>query len=264
MTEDRISTAVEAANTAGKVLLKLFSGGTSRGEMKADHTLVTQADRQANQIIQDILLKHFPEDGILSEEGSTIYPSSKHVWIIDPLDGTVNFCRGLHYWGISIAHLVDGQPQNGAIYFPVTDELFTASKGKGAQLNGNPLILGDDPGEDLFPLFVHCSRMHERYVVSTRYKKRSLGAAAYHLCLVANNTAILAMESTPRIWDISAGWLIIEEAGAAIKSLGTEHPFPAQPGLDYGKKPYPVLAARSEALLAEAAEGINPKEGIKF
>ena len=80
---------------------------------------------------------------------------------------------------------------------------------------------------------------------------RSLGAAAYHLCLVANNTATLALESTPKIWDYAAGWLIIEEAGAAIRSLSGEKPFPAQPGLDYGKKSYPLLAARSAPILTE-------------
>lgn len=258
MTEDRLSAAVEAAILTGKELLTFFSEGGNGGEIKADHTLVTRADHRADQIIQDHLLEHFPGDAILSEEGSTVYPQTKHVWIIDPLDGTVNFSRGLHYWGISIAHLVDGQPQTGAVYFPLSDELFTATNGNGAHLNGNPLTFQENPGKDLFPLFVHCSRMHQRYAVKMKYKKRSLGAAAYHLCLVAKNTAILALESTPRIWDFAASWLIIEEAGAAIKSLGVEEPFPAQPGLDYGKRPYPILAARNAAILEEAAARIKP------
>ena len=260
MTKSRVSTAAETAIQTGKELLASFNEGNNSGEMKSDRTLVTQADRQADRLIQDLLQEQFPGEGILSEENSTVYPMTKHAWVIDPLDGTVNFYHGLHYWGVSIAHLVDGQPQNGAIYFPVINELYTASRGEGAHLNGRPLSMKDTPGNELFPLFVHCSRMAQRYDVKTNYKMRSLGAAAYHLCLVAKNTATLALESTPKIWDFAASWLIIEEAGAAIRSFGVEQPFPAQPGLDYGKKSYPILAARSDALLTEAAEGIKPIE----
>ena len=258
MTKSRVSAAAEIALQTGKELLISFNKGKNGGEMKPDRTLVTHADRQADQLIQGYLQEQFPGEGILSEENSTVYPATKHAWVIDPLDGTVNYYHGLHYWGVSIAHLVDGQPQNGAIYFPVIDELYTASRGEGAHMNDRPLSMKDKPEIELFPLFVHCSRMYQRYDVRTNFKMRSLGAAAYHLCLVAKNTAILALESTPRIWDFAAGWLIIEEAGAAVRSLGIEQPFPAQPGLDYGKKSYPVLAARSDALLTEAIEGITP------
>ena len=251
MTHNRMAAAAEIAQLAGKELLDFFQEGNNGGEIKPDRTLVTRADRQADQTIQGLLQDKFPGEGILSEEKSTIYPETKHAWVIDPLDGTVNFSHGLHYWAVSIAHLVDGLPQNGAIYLPVIDELYTASRGKGAFLNGKPLSVRDAPGNELFHLFVHCSRMYQRYEIRTSYKMRSFGAAAYHLCLVANNTATLALESTPKIWDYAAGWLIIEEAGAAISSLAGEEPFPAQAGLDYGKKSYPILAARSAALLTE-------------
>jgi myo-inositol-1(or 4)-monophosphatase len=258
MTQSRLSTATEAAYQTGKELLALFDRGKNYGEIKSDHTLVTEADRLADRLIQGLIQDNYPEDGILSEENATVYPMSEHVWIVDPLDGTVNFSHGLHYWGVSIAHLVDGKPQDGAIYFPVIDELYTASRREGAFLNGIPLSIKKDPSEELFPLFVHCSRMHQRFAVKTRYKKRSLGSAAYHLCLVAKNTAVLALESTPKIWDFAAGWLLIEEAGGAIKSLEDEQPFPAQPGIDYGERPFSILAARSAAFLQEAREGITP------
>lgn len=229
--------------------------------MKPDHTLVTEADRQADYLIQGLIREGFPGEGILSEEKSTIFPDTEHVWVIDPLDGTVNFSHGLHYWGVSIAHLVNGIPQNGAIYFPMIDEMYTASRGKGAFLNREPLTINQDLSDELVPLFMHCSRMHQRYTVSIRYKKRSLGAAAYHLCLVAKNTAALALESTPRIWDFAAAWLINEEAGAVIQSLGMEQPFPAQPGINYAQKPYPILAARSAGILTEAEGRIKPLTG---
>ena len=262
MTQNRLSAAAEIAVLTGKELMALYHEGNYAGEMKSDHTLVTRADRQADRLIQEYIRSRFPGEGILSEENSTVYPDTEHAWVIDPLDGTVNFSQGLHYWGVSIAHLKDGNPQTGALYFPMIDELYTAEQGTGAFLNNKPLSIKKERGEELFPLFVHCSRMHKNYQVKIRFKKRSLGAAAYHLCLVARNTAALALESTPKIWDYAAGWLIIKEAGGAVRSLGDEQPFPAQPGVDYADKPYPIIAARSTADLTRAEAGITALQGI--
>lgn len=228
--------------------------------MKADHTLVTEADRKADRIIQSLIRESFPQDEILSEESSTVFPGTDHAWVVDPLDGTVNFSHGLLYWGVSIAHLEKGQPKDAVVYFPLVDEFYTASLGQGAELNGAPLVNQETTGKELVPVFVHCSRMHQQYEIRTRFKKRSLGAAAYHICLVAKGTAALAMESTPRIWDFAASWLIVKESGAAIKALGQDQPFPAQPEVDYARKPYPILAARSLQVLETEEAGISPKK----
>lgn len=260
MTPNRLHAVKQMARETGNELLARFNKGDNGEEMKSDHTLVTAADHQADHMIQDLIQEQYPGEGILSEEKDTVYPETKHAWVIDPLDGTVNFSKGLLYWGVSIAHMVNGEPQDGAIYFPTINELYTASRGRGAFLNEKPLSVEAETSEEFFPLFVHCSRMHQRYTARLGYKKRSLGAAAYHLCLIAKNTAALALESTPRIWDFAAAWLIIEEAGGAIRALGEEQPFPAQPGIDYGKKPYSILAARSTAILAEAEDGIHRKK----
>ncbi len=259
MASERLSTAREAALRAGQELVAIYRSGSTQGELKADLTLVTEADRKADQIIQSLIKETYPQDGILSEESSTVYPHTHHTWVVDPLDGTANFSHDLVYWGVSIAHLQDGQPHDAAVYFPLVDELYTASLGKGAALNGKPLCLPESPQQDLVPLFVHCSRMQQQYKIRTPYKKRSLGAAAYNLCLVAKSTAALALESTPRIWDFAGSWLILQESGAAVKALGKEQPFPAQPGLDYARKPYPILAARSKEALEDAEAGITPK-----
>lgn len=261
MTQNRLSAAAEIAVLTGKELLALYQEGNNAGEMKSDHTLVTRADRRADKLIQDYIRSRFPGEGILSEENSTVYPDTEHAWVIDPLDGTVNFSQGLHYWGVSIAHLKNGKPQTGAVYLPMIDELYTAELGTGAFLNNKPISINEDRGEELFPLFVHCSRMHKKYTAKIRYKKRSLGAAAYHLCLVARSTAALALESTPKIWDYAAGWLIIEEAGGAVRALGDEQPFPAKPGVDYAVKPYPIIAARSAADLSQAEASITAIKG---
>ena len=259
MRSSRSDLANKAALRTGKTLLGLYQNGDRTGFLKKDQTLVTKADRTADKMIQEMIRGEFPVDQILSEEGSTIFPNSQHVWIIDPLDGTVNFSRGLDYWGVSIAHLENGRPQAAALYFPVTDELFTAVHGGGAFLNGQPLKVFEDFDEDLFPIFVHCSRMHKLYRVSLPCKNRSLGAAAYHLCLIANNKAVLAFESTVRIWDFAASWLIIKEAGGTIEPFGNLQPFPAEPGTDYHMIPFPIIAAASKEVVDQARKNIIQK-----
>ena len=256
MKTSRSDVARKAALQTGKTLLSLYQNGDQTGFLKKDHTLVTEADRAADKMLQEMILSEFPGDQVLSEEGSTIYPNNQHVWIIDPLDGTVNFSRGLDYWGVSIAYLENGRPQAAALYFPVSDELFTAIQGGGAFLNGQPIKVIEDFEKNLFPIFVHCSRMHKLYQVNLPYKYRSLGAAAYHLCLIANNKAVLAFESTVRIWDFAASWLIIKEAGGTIEPYRDKQPFPAEPGTDYHKIPFPIIAAVSQNVLDQARKNI--------
>ena len=256
MHKKRIDLARKAAHQTGNTLLDLYQKGDQTGFLKEDHTLVTEADKAADKMIQKMIQDEYPEDQILSEEGSTIYPNNEHTWVIDPLDGTVNFSRGLGCWGVSIAHLENGMPQTAALYFPVTDELFTAVKGRGALLNGQPLKVLGDSDKDLFPIFFHCSRMHKRYRVNLPYKTRSLGAAAYHLCLIANNKAVLAFGSTVRIWDFAASWLVVQEAGGKIESFGEKQPFPAVPETDYHGIPFPIIAGSSNKVLAEARDNI--------
>ena len=259
MTITRLELAKDTAERTGKLLQRYFQAGNQPGTLKADQTLVTEADRAADQFIQDRIFQEYPSDQILSEEGSTFFPDGRHVWVIDPLDGTVNFSKGMNHWGISIAHLKNGLPQTAVVFFPETSELFSAEKGGGAELNGRRLMLTDDKDNDLFQIFVHCSRMSQRYRVNLPYKTRSLGSAAYHLCLVSNNTATLAFESTPKIWDIAGAWLIVSEAGGVITSLGNNQPFPAKSGVDYQNVSFPTLAAESDDILADAREKIIRK-----
>ncbi len=259
MAKTRLELAKQTSLQTGKLLLDHFKRGTDRVYIKTDRTLVTDADREADLFIQGAILSEFPEDKILSEEGDTVYPNHAHVWVVDPLDGTVNFSNGLGHWGVSIAYLEEGHPHSAAIYFPLTDELFSAQKGGGAYLNGVPIQISPGDGKESFEIFVHCSRMHEKYQVDLRYKKRSLGAAAYHLCLISNSTAALAFESTPKIWDFAGGWLIIKEAGGVLESINNKQPFPARAGIDYQDISYPIAAARSKSILAEAKKNIVKK-----
>jgi myo-inositol-1(or 4)-monophosphatase len=260
MPDTRLEFAQKAALLTGELLLNKYLDGDHQATLKKDRTLVTAADREADQLLHDLISDKYPGEGILSEERSTLFPQSPHAWVIDPLDGTVNFSQGLSYWGVSIAHLENGVPRTAALYFPTTNELFTAAAGKGAWLNGQLMQVAEESAKTLFPIFVHCSRMHQRYHVNLPYKKRSLGAAAYHICLIANNTAALAFESTPRIWDFAASWLVVIEAGGFIHSFGKEQPFPAHPGEDYHKRPFPIVAASSQDILTTARDGITHRQ----
>jgi len=259
MENKRLDFIKSAAVQTGKLLLDHFYNGNRQGELKADRTLVTKADQNADLLLQNLIKEKYPDDGILSEEGNTVFPENDHVWVLDPLDGTVNFSLGLHYWGVSISHLKNGVPQTAAVYFPVVDELFSASRAEGAELNGTPLLVSNPPVDSPYPVFVHCSRMHDKYQVKLPYKTRSLGVAAYHLCLITKGTGILAFESTPKLWDFAGSWLIVEEAGGLIRAHGEHQPFPAQPGIEYSDHPYAILASASSEVMNEAVAGIRKK-----
>jgi myo-inositol-1(or 4)-monophosphatase len=259
MDSSRLEHAINSAVIVGKELLDHFYNGNRQGAFKPDQTLVTEADNMADLKLQDMIKKAFPEDGILSEESNTTYPTKNDVWVLDPLDGTVNFSLGLHYWGVSIAHLEDGYPKNAAVYFPVVNELYSASFGAGAELNGKPLSLANPMTNAQLPVFVHCSRLYQKYQVTVKYKTRSLGAATYHLCLVPKGAAILALESQPRIWDIAASWLIVTEGGGSIRILGERDPFPAETGIDYADYPFPVLAAKDAEIMNYAMNNISKR-----
>jgi myo-inositol-1(or 4)-monophosphatase len=255
--------ATHLARETGQILLNYYQRAGVKSKLKSDHTIVTEADKQADQYICQQISNSYPEDGILSEESCTIYPKNKKsVWIIDPLDGTTNFSLGLHYWGISIARMENGFPVIGVLYFPLLDEIFTSGKGKGAFLNGNRLVVKPPSPFQFTSFFSCCSRTNRYYDVDLKYKTRILGSAAYGLAAVARGSAIISFEVTPKIWDFSASWLITEEANGCITPLAGKEPYPLTPGLDYAKLSYPLLAAASPELLIEGKTKIRKKPSV--
>ena len=252
--------SINLARQAGERLLEYYQPGGIQAKFKSDRTVVTEADTAADKLIRDAIQDAYPNDGILSEEAGTIYPEGKSVvWVIDPLDGTTNFSLGLHYWGVSIARFVVGEPDFGVLYFPLLDEVFQASRGGGAFLNSSRLQVKPPDSSIPATFFSCCSRTQKQYDVSIRYKTRILGSAAYGLASVARGSSILAFEVTPKIWDFAASWLITQEAGGTIAPLNDKFPFPLVPGTDYKGKNYPLLAAPSLKLWSEGHEKIVPK-----
>ena len=174
---DPLSFARDLAVSTGKLLQDYFHISGISGQLKSDRTIVTEADLAADRFIQAEISRQYPDDYILTEESGTIYPGDdRPTWIIDPLDGTTNFSLGLHFWGVSIARIQDNLPDIAAIYFPMLDELYSASRGAGAWLNEDKLPLASfhQPGSSTF--FSCCSRTFKHYDVGIRYKARILGA----------------------------------------------------------------------------------------
>ena len=252
--------ATHLARQAGELLRQRFNLSGTQATLKPDRSFVTEADRAADAFISDALSRAYPQDAIISEEQLTSLPApAPGVWVVDPLDGTTNYSLGLHVWGVSIARLVNGWPETAALYFPLIDELYTAQRGMGAFLNGQPTFTHPpDPSQPL-SFFACCSRAHRRYQINIPYKTRILGSAAYSLCLVSRGAALLGFEATTKLWDIAAAWLVVSEAGGEIATFDGSSPFPPQPGSDYGKIYYPTLAAANAELAQKAHTWIQPK-----
>jgi myo-inositol-1(or 4)-monophosphatase len=246
------------ARNAGDLLLQYYHPAGIQSELKADHTVVTDADLAADEFLRAQITQAFPEDGILSEEAETTYPIDiSRVWVIDPLDGTTNFSLGLHYWGVSIARLKNGIPEVGVLYFPMINELFTAEQGHGAYLNGSQLqVVLPDPLEKR-SFFSCCSRTHRSYKIEIPYKTRILGSAAYGLVAVARGSAAFALEITPKVWDFSASWLIMQEAGGFIAPLDGPTPFPLIPDTEYGNRSFALLTATTPTTWQYARDRIT-------
>ena len=252
--------ATQLAQETGDILLSYYQRSGIHTRLKTDRTVVTEADLAADQHLRKRITNAYPDDAILSEEAGTTYPLNKSiVWIIDPLDGTTNFSLGFHYWGVSLARLLNGYPDLGVLYFPLIDELFTAVHGGGAYLNGVRLKAKPPNPNQPTSFFSCCSRANKYYNIDIKYKTRILGSAAYGLATVARGSAILAFEVTPKIWDFSASWLIIQEAGGLIAPLDGDDPYPLIPGIDYEGKSFPILSAATPELLFEGRSKIRKR-----
>ena len=248
MTNTRLFAQNLAAET-GELLSSYFKLSGIDPDVKADHSVVTEADLVADTFIQNTIRQAFPEDEILTEETNTIdIDPDKPLWVIDPLDGTTNFSLGMHTWGVSIGRLVNGFPDTAALSFPRHQELYSAQRGEGAFLNDQLFMV--QPLRPSMPtaFFTTCSRSIRQYHLDIPYKFRLLGAVAYDFCLVARGAALLAFHAIPKIWDIAAGWLVLEEAGGYATCHTSGSPFPYFAPNQPPGTPFPVLLAANQAL----------------
>ncbi len=251
--------AEDLARQAGDLLLTYFNLRGTRADTKEDNTIITEADIAADDLIRRGIQSAFPDDHVLTEEtGITMPETDQPLWVIDPLDGTTNFSLGLHTWGVSIARLVHGYPETGALFFPLFDELYSAQRDSGAYLNRQPLQVNPAHAARRTAFFTCCSRTFRRYDVRVRYKTRILGSAAYDFCCVARGAAIAGFQATPKIWDIAAGWLVLEEAGGAVGLHSREAPFPFRVETGYEKVNYPTVMAANPEMWEKIRSQITP------
>ncbi|SAM57672.1 inositol monophosphatase family protein [Cardiobacterium hominis] len=236
-TNPMLTIARRAAEEAGKILqMGQRQLDQIQIEEKGRGDLVSVVDRRAEEVIKNILLEKFPQHDFLGEEfGETRAQAeeSEFCWVIDPLDGTTNFLHGLPQFAVSIGLLKRGKPELGVVYNPATEEWFTAARGEGAQLNGRKLRVSGlrDGGRAIvatgFP-FRYPDLMPRQYallqsVLQEIADVRRLGSASLDLCFVAANRVDAFFEMGLKPWDICAGILIAQEAGAIVTDLAGQH-----------------------------------------
>jgi myo-inositol-1(or 4)-monophosphatase len=259
---ERLDFALELAGEVGRLLLGFF-GEADRpaSRKKPDGSLITDADIAASELVAARVRERFKDHGVLIEEGMTAAPENSHVWVVDPLDGTTNFVWGVPIWGVSIALTVHGELQLGVVSFPALRRVYHAFKGGGAYLNdvrlrpaGSAAIARDHR------LLLTCTNTLRRYGLQTPYKLRVLGSASYDLTAVAAGKAVGCMEHRPKVWDVAAGSVIIEEAGGTVGQPFTSPFFPILPKTDYRDISRPTLAACDPETYRSLSKAIVPIE----
>jgi myo-inositol-1(or 4)-monophosphatase len=249
-----LETAVAAARLAGQKAMEEID--FVKVSMKSSDELVTQADAQCQQIIVERIKENYPDHGFIAEEGAggksfKLLPrGNKQIWwAIDPIDGTNNFAHRMLLFTVSIAAMYEGEPIVGVIFEPATDSMFTAVKGGRSQLNGRRIAASTDKldkftsvgldsnFDDSVPKWV-CEIIRQ-----TRY--RNLGSTALQLAYVANGGFAGTIASATKLWDIAAGAIICETAGAVVTDWQGKKIFPVDLS-NYEKQTFHVIAANKK------------------
>lgn len=211
-------------------------------EHKGTQDVVSIADRAAEDLIVGELLKYFPDDRVLGEEGGFRGGSGDFCWVIDPIDGTANFLRGVPVWCVSVALVRGTQVEAGLVYDPNHDDLYTAVRGQGAFRNGRPIRVsgGSDPQKARFGLGFSF-RDDKKYLTATidnlltaKSEFTRHGSGTLGMCNVADGRTDGYWEKHINSWDVAAGLLLVQEAG------GITNDFLAGDGLHKGNE---IIAA---------------------
>lgn len=235
---DLLEMAMVAATQASEILLDYFEAPVQGLDTKSTPTdMVSDADRAAEKYISDFIRHERPDDGILGEEGSGRPSKSGLTWVVDPLDGTVNFLFNIPVWCVSIAIEDADGGLVGVIYDPNKEELFAAERGEGATLNGEEIHVAgrDDLSQALIGTgfsYDADARAHQAALLSKVLPKvrdvRRAGSAAIDLATLACGRFDGFYEAPMEAWDKAAGVLIVREAGGVVSEL------PAPNGLSPG------------------------------
>jgi myo-inositol-1(or 4)-monophosphatase len=235
------STLLEATEAAGKELRRFMDRDYIISNKEGINNLVTEADHASEKVIIEVIRKNFPEHHILSEECGDLIQDSEYKWIIDPIDGTVNFANGIPICCTSIGIEQNGKMVLGAIYNPFINELFVAERGHGATLNDKPISVSkkDKVINSCFVTgfpYTYLDEPNGPLEVFERFIRRGipvrrLGSAAIDLAWVACGRFDGFYEHKLQAWDSAAGFILVEEAGGKVTNLKGEPYSPYQPGI---------------------------------
>ncbi len=235
------TTLINCVQAGAAQLQHFFNGKFTISNKEGMNNLVTEADHAAEKAIIDVIQKDCPDHFILSEETGEIKTNSEFKWIIDPIDGTVNFANGIPLCCVSVALEKNGNMTMGAVYNPLMNEFYFAQKGSGAYLNdkkisvsqkesvissclvtGFPYTYLDEPNGPI--------QVFEK-LIRKGVPVRRLGSAAIDLCWVAAGRFDGFYEHKLQAWDSAAGFLLVEEAGGKVTDFTGDHYSPYQPHL---------------------------------
>jgi len=259
----RVEAACTLAEEAGVLLLSYFGSDRVDTRAKGDRDVVTAADLASERLVRGRLENMFPEDGIIAEEGTSVKGESGLRWCLDPLDGTMNYSRGVPVWCVSLALFDGDQPTLGVIHDPIRGETFAASRGSGATCNGS-VISTSDTGT-LSDTFLHLTvdfnddsmlqGLEDLNVLAPRVlRTRNTGSAALALAYVAAGRFDAMIHRFANAWDYGAGICLIREAGGHVTNLT---------GDEYTIDSFAVLAAANPALHKALRAAITPKGRVE-
>ena len=219
-------TLLNAVDAGAKEILRFFNNDFKVSNKEGINNLVTEADHASEKAIMDVIKSAFPDHYILSEEAGEIIQDSNYKWIIDPIDGTINFAHGIPLNCVSIGVEHNGEIVMAAVYNPHLHELFFAEKNKGATLNEKPIFVSEQDQTVKaclvtgFP-YTYLNMPNGPLEIFERFIRkgvpvRRLGSAAIDLCWVACGRFDGFYEHKLEAWDSAAGYLIVEEAGGKV------------------------------------------------
>ncbi len=264
--DERYAFLQQLARRAGALALGFWENRTALTiELKGPQDFVSRADRDVETFIRGEIAASFPGDDFLGEEtASSFKPGGDRLWIVDPIDGTHNFLRGIPYWNVSIAYVEGGVRTLGAVYDPARDELFHARRGGGAWRSnaaGEARVVTAETSTLAGAMIAvgHSDRAAEPRYIALRQALmdasaafRNFGAGALQLAHVADGRLDAFVELELSSWDAMAGLLLVEEAGGSVR------PFPGPQGLTAKAPVVATAAGIAEALtaLVRAAAGV--------
>jgi len=228
-TKNALSVAIKAANKAGEIHLKYFRKHNTYLKHKNPRDILTKADLESEQSIIPHIQSHFPNHSILSEEAGSLEKRSDYLWVVDPLDGTLNFMHGHPDFAVLISLQKGDDLLCSVIYFPVTQELFTAEKGKGAKKNNQKIQVSNTTDiQEMIAGTQMASKLKYRKINLELYRKLLLKVTNIHAvstCLVRTLTDLAQgiidfhFRAGFNYWDYAAAKLLVEEAGGLTSDL---------------------------------------------